>query len=109
MNPATYAVGMYLQYALVFGPAALILFSRRAAAWTKARWGLIALLPWLVGNVAYLTLLLLASLEEKTELMMFGFPDWLYVATWVGGWTIYLAFLRHLKRPVPERDVRLNA
>jgi hypothetical protein len=94
-----YVIGSYLQLVMVFGPAVLICFTRRAHGWIKARWVFFALLPWLIGQIALLAWYLVASQESQVQLLLFG-SGGVYVATWIAGWIIYFVFLARFKKAV---------
>ncbi len=94
-----YVLGSYLQLVMVFGPAILLLFTRRARGWLKARWVLYTLLPWIIGQTALLVWVLLASRESQVQLLMFG-SGGIYIATWIVTWIIYFVFRARFKKPL---------
>lgn len=98
-----YVIGSCLQLVMVFAPAVLILFTRRAHGWIKARWVLYSLLPWLISQVVLLGWVLLASRESQVQLLMFGSAG-VYTATGIVTWIIYVVFRVRFKKPAAASE-----
>ncbi len=92
-----YALGSYFQLVMVFGPGALILFSKRISGWGKVRWVFFSLLPWLIAQMALVAWMSIAPHEKQVELMMFGSGP-IYIATWVSAWLVYFMFRFRFKK-----------
>ena len=92
-----WGIVLALMFIILFGPAIIIVLSKRVAGWKKVRWVMYSLLPlFIIPVVSVAAIMLILPAEKKNLAGLYATPI-MSISTYISVWLILLIF--HIKTP----------